>query len=123
MIRQRAITTRAQWKMVVDPVGDSYTLWQMVGGTWTQTGTDGRLLPPGIAGVGKFSVVDIQMAAPLEVIFFRDGTASGTLVTPPTAPTAPSPVVLAVDNSWVTFNRYTINVDTSGNIAVVPSKV
>jgi type II secretory pathway pseudopilin PulG len=123
MIRQRAISTRSQWKMVVDPVADSYTLWEMVGGTWTQAGADGHLLPPGVAGIGKFSVVDIQMAAPLEVIFFRDGTASGTFVTPPTAPTDPSPLVLAVDSSWVTFNRYTVDIDTSGNITVTPSKV
>jgi Tfp pilus assembly protein FimT len=114
MIRERAISTRTSWKMVVDPSNDRFTMWEMINGSWVQTGNDGRKLT-GTLAYKSWTGVDIQAAAsPTTVAFDRSGaqTTSSDVV-----------VTLAVDSTLVRYNRYTITVSPSGNITVVPSKV
>ena len=113
MIRQKAITTRSDWKMTVDPVNERYSLSEKnTAGTWIKIGSNGRPVIGDAPWWTALSGVDVTGASTFEVTMQRDGTAE-------TAAT----IVLATSSSRVKWNRYTITVAASGNVTVVPSKV
>jgi prepilin-type N-terminal cleavage/methylation domain-containing protein len=114
LIRSKAVSTRTNWRMTVDPTNDQYWLENepVTGsGTWSPIGESGK--PVATTGAWKKSVgVDLLPAgANILVTFDRGGEANA------------SSIVVGVNNSFVKYNRYTINVQSSGNIVIVPSKV
>ena len=112
MIRSKAVSTRTQWRMTVDPTSNQYWLEHEIGGAWTRIGEDGKPLPTGAKWEKQLGVDLMPAGSNIIVTFTRDGS-----------PTATRTIVVGVNNSFVKYNRYTILVDTSGNITVVPSKV
>jgi prepilin-type N-terminal cleavage/methylation domain-containing protein len=114
LIRSKAVSTRTSYRMTVDPTADQYWLENEAvtgSGTWTPIGENGK--PVASSGAWKKSVgVDLMPAGSnIIVTFDRGGTSDATSI------------VVGVNNSFVKFNRYTLNVQDSGNIAIVPSKV
>lgn len=110
LIRSKAVSTRSSWRMTVDPTNDEYWLESNATGTWSPVGEDGKP----VAAIKKKSLgVDLMPAGSNIVVTFDRGGSTG----------AATSIVVGVDNSWVRFNRYTLNVETSGNIAITPSKV
>ena len=113
MLRGRAIGTRSNWKMIISPTTESYSFWENIGGTWTQMGENGKPVPAGVTDASKkLTACDITGTTNFEVEFTRDGSV-----------VAAQDIVLATDNKWVRFNRYTISVAASGSVSVVGSKV
>lgn len=114
MVRSKAISTRTQWRVTVDPAGENYWIEQEQvpnSGTWVAINHLGRPLTTGQQWEKSLGA-DLQPdGANIIVTFNRQGVANA------------SSVVVAVDNSFVRFNRYTINIEASGNVTVVPSKV
>ena len=114
MIRSKAISTRSQWRMVVDPTNDRYWIEQEQvpnSGTWNPISDIGKPLLPGQRWEKDPGADLLPAGGNIIVTFTRSGAANA------------SSVVVGVNNSWVRFNRYTINVEASGNVAVVASKV
>lgn len=114
MLRGKAVSTRSNWKMIIDPTTEQYSFWENIGGTWTQMGENGKPVPAGVIATKALNGADIQGASTFEVVFTRDGSIT---------PTTPVDIVLATDNKWVRYNRYTITVAASGNVTVTGSKV
>ena len=112
MLRQRAVATRTDWKMVVDPANDRYALLRRNGGSWLEIGSNGRPAPGGTRVWTEFDNVDIVGGSNFEVVLTRFGTAE-----------AVASIVLATSSSRVAYNRYTIDVALSGNVTTTPSKV
>lgn len=112
MLRQKAVGTRTDWKMTVDPGNDRYALSRWNGASWTQIGSNGRPTRGGLAQWTKFSNVNILGGANFDVTMTRFGTASST-----------ASIVLATSNTRVKYNRYTIDVALSGNVTTTASKV
>jgi prepilin-type N-terminal cleavage/methylation domain-containing protein len=113
LIRSKAVSTRSSWRMTVDPTNDEYWLEANTGGTWSPIGEDGRTLPTGSAVKKKSLGVDLMPAGSNIIVTFDRG---GNVA-------AATSIVVGVNNTWVRFNRYTLDVQTSGNIAITPSKV
>lgn len=112
MIRSKAVSTRTPWRMTVDPTNDQYWLEHQIGGAWTPIAENGKPLTAG-SKWEKTPGVDLMPAgANIIVTFTRSGE-----------PTAARTIVAGVNNTFVKYNRYTINVDASGNVTVTPSKV
>ena len=112
MLRQKAVATRTDWKMIVDPVNDRYALQRRNGASWMEIGSNGRPAPGGTRVWTRFNDVDIVGASNVEVVLTRFGTAE-----------AAASIVIATSSTRVTFNRYTIDVASSGNVTTTPSKV
>lgn len=113
MIRSKAISTRTQWRMTVDPTNDEYWLEHQIGGAWTRIGENGRPLPPNGKWEKKPGADLMPAGANIIVTFTRDGSPAGGART----------IIAGVNNSFVKYNRYTILVDASGNVTVTASKV
>ena len=112
MLRQKSVGTRANWRMTLDPVNEGFTLASRASGAWVDVDPNGKPIVAGHAAFRKLSAVNVMGTIPFTVEFTRDGSVA-------TART----VIIAVDNQWVRFNRYTITIDASGNVSVLPSKV
>lgn len=113
MIRQKAITTRSDWKMTLDPVNDRYSLSEKdTTGAWIKIGSNGRPVIGDGAWWTALGGVDVTGASTFEVTMQRDGTAESAAT-----------IVLATNSSRVKWNRYTITVAASGSVTVTPSKV
>lgn len=145
MIRQRAITTRTPWRISYDTNANRYRFWTLnspyadmtVSTNWRAIRRDGRTPDPANEDWFMGAAVDLQTAPTtfndvvcptgggIDLIFLRDGSvadnapcAGGSKLTFATAPG----MVLAVDSTYVRYNRYTISVSRGGSVSVVPSK-
>jgi Tfp pilus assembly protein FimT len=112
LIRSKAVSTRASWRMTVDPTNDQYWLETSSSGTWAPIGEDGKPVPGGAIRKKSLGVDLMPAGSNIIVTFDRGGSVA-----------ASTSIVVGVNNSWVRFNRYTLTVETSGNIDIVPSKV
>ncbi|HYI10793.1 MAG TPA: GspH/FimT family pseudopilin [Thermoanaerobaculia bacterium] len=147
--RQKAISTRTPWKVSFDPNNDMYSYAMLnaqnadmsVAANWTSISRDTLKVAgtndPWIrtaavdvqtTGGNSFKDVDCPSDGVVDIIFLRNGEISNKAKCgdPATAvltfATAPS-IVIAVDNSAVRFNRYTISITEVGTVTVTPSKV
>lgn len=112
LIRSKAVSTRSNWRMTVDPTNDNYWLESESSGSWAPIGEDGKPTPGGAIRKKSLGVDLMPAGSNIVVTFDRFGQV-----------TANTTVVVGVNNSWVRFNRYTLTVEPSGNIGIVPSKV
>lgn len=146
MARQKAITTRNPWRVVLDPANDRYavsalttpgaditvaTNWTWVDKDWRTGGAAAvwRTLPSSTDlrnGSTTFNDVVCPAGANRDVVFLRDGSLSnaarcgvaGSELTFATLPAA----VVAVNNTLVRYNRYYLTAQQSGIIQVAPRK-
>ncbi|HYC58247.1 MAG TPA: GspH/FimT family pseudopilin [Thermoanaerobaculia bacterium] len=113
MLRSQAVSTRNQFRMTLDPANERYTMAQQnAAGTWIPILETGRPTPNGDIRWKNLNRVDLMGGAVYTVILTRNGT-----------PSAATSVILGVDNTSVAFNRYTVEVQGSGNVKITPSKV
>jgi len=149
-IRQKAMTTRVPWKVVLDPAGERYAYSRFTGNqvtdttladnaNWQYVGRDARTTPGGESYWTRFSAVDLRTDTPnpfkdlncdnyKEVIFLRDGT----IATSPNGGgcgggaaltfTTPPTVVVAVNNSFVKYNRYRLSFTANGALTIISAK-
>lgn len=112
MLRAKAVATRSDWRMTVLPATEQYRLSRRISSSsWQSLGENGKRLPTGTTWEKQLGAVDILGGSPTTITFDRFGRANA------------GSIVLAVNSRWVAYNRYTIAVDTSGNVTVTPSKV
>lgn len=150
-LRQKAMTTRVPWKVVFDDAGERYAYARFTGNqitnvtladnaNWQYVGRDGRTTVAGDSYWTRFSSVDLRTNTTnpfkdlncdgyREVVFLRDGSVANT----PNGggcgggldlsflPTQPS-VVVAVNNSWVKYNRYRLNFSSNGVFTIQAAK-
>jgi prepilin-type N-terminal cleavage/methylation domain-containing protein len=112
MLRAKAVSTRSQWHMLINPNTNQYAMGRRSGTGWQPVGENGKDLPSSIAEYRSHAAVDYVGTTNLEIIFERDGSVL----------LGPQSVVLAVPTQLVRFNRYTITADASGNVTVTPWK-
>lgn len=149
-IRQKAMTTRVPWKVVLDPNGERYAYARFTGNqvtnttlatdaNWQYYGRDARTTPASEGYWTRFSAVDLRTETTnpfkdlncdgyREVIFLRDGSIAtapngggcggGTALTFTTQPT----VVVAVNNSFVRYNRYRLGFNANGSLTITAAK-
>lgn len=145
MIRQKAITTRTPWMVSFDAANERYAYYRLSAPNaarntttnWINVGRDTRENPtPGSTQWIRTSAVDLQTGSinpnqfknvdgdsggTADIVFLRDGSVAndpaasggGNL----TFSTNPS-IVFAVNNSFVRFNRYFIELQQNGTIAM-----
>jgi len=149
-VRQKAMTTRVPWKVQFDDSGERYAYARFTGtevsnttlavtGNWEYVGRDGRTTPTSDSYWTRFSAVDLRTNTSnsfkdlncdgyKELIFLRDGT----VATSPNGGgcgggaalgfgTSPS-VVMAVNNSFVKYNRYYLDVSSNGLLTIRSAK-
>lgn len=112
MLRAKSVATRSNWRMTLDPTNEGYTLASNSSGAWVDVDPNGKPIVAGQPAFRRLNTVDVAGTVPFSVIFQRDGKVA-----------AAQTVIIRTDNQLVRFNRYTINIDASGNVTVVPSKV
>ena len=112
MLRAKSVGTRSSWRMTLDPTNEGYTLASNSSGAWVNVDQNGKPVVAGQPSFRKLNTVDVAGTVPFTVEFTRNGSAA-----------AAQTVIIGTDNQWVRFNRYTITIDASGNVTVVPSKV
>lgn len=111
MLRQKAIGTRSQWRMMIDPANDEYSLQKSEAGAWVAVDTKGKEITAGMP-TARTVGADVDGTTPFSVTFQQTGAA-----------TAAAQIVLKSWSDSVTFNRYTIDVDPAGTVRITPSKV
>lgn len=135
MARQKAVSTRLPHRITLDLAGNRYaaftydgsgpltsaanwvpvdSLWQPTPGPpkWVSLGADLRTY-----AVRPFG--DIDSDGNQDIVFNRDGTLNRAGI----ASMTPAPgTLLAVDSTWVTFNRYRITASELGRIDVTAYK-
>jgi prepilin-type N-terminal cleavage/methylation domain-containing protein len=149
MVRQKAITTRTPWKISFDAANDRYAYYRLsspnaarnVVTNWIIVGRDTRENPtPGITQWIRTSAVDLRTTttnpnpfkdvdgdanSTVDVIFLRDGSVADDPASSGGSNlsfTTPPSIVLAVDNSFVRFNRYFIALQKNGTVVIRPLK-
>jgi prepilin-type N-terminal cleavage/methylation domain-containing protein len=143
--RQNALATRREWRVTFDAATDRYALSMLanpnddisVSTNWTRMGWNARPVTSAEAwwsnlarGVNLISATpnpfrDVDCANGVDLVFLRTGQVSTNAgcgsSTALDFTTLPS-VALTTDSSLVRFNRYTIQVEESGVVRIVPSK-
>lgn len=150
MVRQRAISTRTPWRIVMDLDQNRYHYYQLtsldadmsVSTNWRAMKRDALtpdplgeewVRPPAVdlrTTTTPFHDVVCPLAASsaVDIIFLRDGMVSDKEQCGGSSPaglldlTTPPSVVFAVDNSIVKYNRYYIAVSKYGKVTVTPAK-
>ncbi|HJQ40597.1 MAG TPA: prepilin-type N-terminal cleavage/methylation domain-containing protein [Thermoanaerobaculia bacterium] len=149
-IRQKAMTTRIPWKVQLDATGERYAYARFTGtqvtdatlattANWQYYGRDARTTPASESYWTRFSAIDLRTDSTnpfkdvncdgyREVIFLRDGSIStapngagcggGAALTFTTQPT----VVVAVNNSFVRYNRYRLGFTANGALTITAAK-
>lgn len=149
-VRQKALTTRVPWKVQFDEGGERYAYARFIGNqvtdttlatsaNWQYVSRDGRTTPGGQSYWNRFAAVDLRTNTPnpfkdpncdgyREVIFLRDGTVAttpngggcggGTALTFTTQPS----VGVAVNNSFVKYNRYYLAFSSNGVLTITATK-
>ena len=112
MLRAKSVGTRANWRMTLDPTNEGYTLAKFDAGAWVNVDPNGKPIVGATPAFRKLAAVDVMGTVPFNVIFQRDGSVA-----------AAQTIIVATDNQWIRYNRYTITVQPSGNVTVEPSKV
>lgn len=113
MLRAKSVGTRSNWRMTLDPTNDGYTLASNSSGAWVDVDQNGKPIVTGQPAFRKLNTAEVGPGtAPIIVEFTRNGSAA-----------AAQTVIIATDNQLIRYNRYTITIDASGNVTVVPSKV
>lgn len=132
MARQKAISTRTPHRITLDLAGNRYaafaydgtdaltdsTNWVPLDSLWQATPGQPKWIGLG-ADLRTYAVqpfADIDSDGNQDIVFMRDGTVRGAAVTPARG------VLLAVDNSWVTYNRYRITTSELGRVDVIAYK-
>lgn len=145
MLRQKAITTRTPWRVSWDATNDRYkysrlkepNMTRSTAANWQDVYRDGR--PASTEQWIRGSKIDIRTATTNEfkdvdcdgykdIIFLRDGSVAtdangggcgaGSALAFTTAPS----VVLAVDNSFVRYNRYYLQLEKNGKLTITATK-
>jgi len=145
MMRQRAITTRTPWRISWDATNDRYkysrllqpNLARSTAANWQNVYRDGR--PSNSEQWIRGSKIDVRTATSNQfkdvdcdtyndIIFLRDGSVAddpnggGCGAGANLAFTTLPSVVLAVDNSFVKFNRYYLQLEKNGKLTITPAK-